>query len=206
MDASNTITSLTELRKIYAQPKGRAIEKVLPQLETHSRRFVQNAPFVLLSTVSREGKMDVSPRGGAAGFVYIENDTTLLLPDYKGNNRLDSLTNILETGNVGLIFLLPGIDETLRMNGTACITTSSDILSKFTQEAKAPISCLIVTIEEVFLHCAKALMRSKLWDANTYTDPEKFPSMGQMLQDQIGNTADIPESRTAMIERYKKDL
>lgn len=199
------IDSLEALRKLYDAPKGRALKKVLPGLEEHSKHFIQTSPFLLISTVSETGKMDVSPRGGGAGFVEILDATTLLIPDYKGNNRLDSLTNILETGRIGLLFLIPGIDETLRVNGSAKLSADPSYLSRFDQEFKAPTSCIIVTIEELFLHCAKALMRSKLWDASAQVHPDTFPTMGQMLKDQIGSS-EAPESREDMIERYKRNL
>ncbi|MDB2657567.1 pyridoxamine 5'-phosphate oxidase family protein [Crocinitomicaceae bacterium] len=199
------ITSIDALRALYDQPKGRALKKVLPALEEHSRHFIASSPFVLISTYNSDGKMDVSPRGGGPGFVEILNNSTLLIPDYKGNNRLDSLTNIIETGRIGTVFLIPGIDETLGINGSAKLSASPSLLAHFTQEFKVPTSCIVVEIEEVFLHCAKALMRSQLWNANAKINSEDFPTMGKMLNDQIGNSG-VPESRTEMIERYKKDL
>jgi PPOX class probable FMN-dependent enzyme len=202
---TSNIQSIEALRQIYDEPKGRAKDKVLHQLEKHSKHFIRCSPFAVISTVSSQGQMDVSPRGGATGFISIENDTTLLLPDYKGNNRLDSLGNIIETGSIGILFLIPGIDETLRVNGTATITTSPSILSKFDQEKKPPISCTIVTIEEVFLHCAKAFMRSNLWDTSSQTNPKEFPTIGVILNDQV-SSKDTPESREEMIKRYQKDL
>lgn len=199
------ISTIQDLRKIYDQPKGRTKDKVLAELEKHAIHFISCSPFVLVSTVNTNGKMDVSPRGGAAGFVHIENPKTLILPDYKGNNRLDSLTNIIETGSVGMLFLIPGVDETLRINGRAKISIAPEILSKFDQENKPPISAIVIELEEVFLHCAKALMRSHLWDARFQIERDDFPSMGQMLKDQM-DLPEPPESREDMLKRYRKDL
>lgn len=202
---NSKITSTEQLREIYGFPKGRAEKKVLSTLEKHSKNFIANSPFLLLSSISKEGKMDVSPRGGNSGFVKVVDNNTLIIPDAKGNNRVDSLTNIVETGHVGLIFLIPGIDETLRINGTAHITTEESILALFKDEDKQPITCLVITAEEIFLHCAKALMRSHLWQEIHKVDPKNFPTMGRMLKDQL-NSSETPETREEMIKRYQKDL
>lgn len=199
------ITSAKQLRELYDYPRGRAKDKVLDSLEKHSIHFIATSPFLVLSTVSKDGKMDVSPRGGKPGFVKISESGQLLIPDAKGNNRLDSLTNILETGSIGLIFLIPGIDETLRINGTACITNNEAVLSHFSTEDKKPVTCLVVSIDELFLHCAKALMRSKLWKSDYQIDPRNFPSIGTMLKDQL-TSPEKAETREDMIKRYQKDL
>jgi PPOX class probable FMN-dependent enzyme len=200
-----TISSEAQLRTLYELPKGRAKVKVLKTLESHSRNFINSSPFVVLSTVSKNHQMDASPRGGYPGFVKISNDKELLIPDYKGNNRVDSLSNIVETGSIGLLFFIPGIDETLRVNGTATVTTSEDLLAKCTSDSKVPISCIVVSIEEVFLHCAKAFMRSKLWKVESQTDSSCFPSMGKMLNDQLEEGGN-EETREEMIKRYQKDI
>jgi len=199
------IENTSQLRKVYGYPSGRAKDKVLKELEPHSKYFINNSPFVVISTIDSDGNMDASPRGGAIGFVEIATNRKLLIPDAKGNNRVDSLSNIIETGRVGLLFFIPGIDETLRINGSAIVSTSEDILNKFNSESKPPISCIVVSVEEVFLHCAKAFMRSQLWNNETHVNPKDFPSMGQMMKDQL-NTKTDAESREDMIERYSKDL
>ena len=199
------ITNISQLREIYGFPSGRAKDKVLKELEKHSINFIGNSPFVVVSTIDSNHNMDVSPRGGDKGFVKISNNGELLIPDSKGNNRMDSLTNIIETGRVGLLFFIPGIDETLRVNGSAIITTSEDILNKFNSSSKPPISCIVIYIEEVFLHCAKAFMRSQLWNNETYINPQNFPSIGQMMKDQLMTTTEA-ETREEMIKRYSKDL
>ncbi len=194
----------SQLRELYGFPKGRASKKVLTTLEKHSKNFISKSPFVVLSTCDNNLKMDASPRGGDPGFVKISNNQ-LLLPDFKGNNRIDSLVNISETQHIGLLFMIPGIDETLRINGKAELTTDPKILKLFANNSKTPISCIVVSIEEIFLHCAKAFMRSKLWDINAQIGPSEFPTMGTMLKEQL-NSSEPAESRAAMIERYQKDL
>ena len=199
------ILNESRLRDIYGHPKYRARNKELNSLDKHAINFINQSPFIVLSTSDQTGKMDASPRGGQSGFVKVLNEAELAIPDYKGNNRIDSLTNIVETNQIGLLFMIPGIDETLRVNGEAFITASEDILTLFSKESKPPISCIVVHVKEVFLHCAKAFMRSKLWDANTQVTPTGFPTMGEMLKDQIGISGE-PESREEMTNRYLKDI
>lgn len=199
------IQNETQLRELYGYPKGRAKDKVLMHLEQHAINFINTSPFLVLSTSSNKGKMDASPRGGNSGFVKVLNKTTLVLPDAKGNNRVDSICNIVETGQIGMLFLIPGVDETLRINGTACLSTDLKYLDLFTEEQNTPKACVVIKVEESFLHCAKAFMRSKLWDASAKIERDLFPTMGQMLKDQLGSTEN-PESREEMIKRYNKDL
>jgi PPOX class probable FMN-dependent enzyme len=200
-----TIKDASQLREIYGFPSGRAKDKVLTSLDKHAIHFINSSPFLILSTSGSNGNMDASPRGGEPGFVAVASSTEILIPDFKGNNRIDSLVNIVETGKAGMIFLVPGIDTTLRINGNATITTSDEALNHFSDSDKRPISCISIEVQEVFLHCAKAFMRSKLWNVDSMTSPEDFPTMGLMLKDQLGTEGD-PETREAMLERYKKDL
>lgn len=199
------ITNQEELRTLYGWPKGRAKIKVLKQLEKHAKNFISHSPFFVMSTYDENGNTDASPRGGQAGFVKILNDSTLLIPDAKGNNRVDSLVNIVETGNVGCLFLIPGIDETLRINGSAIISTKPAYLNLFSEEKNPPKSCIEITIHEVFLHCAKALMRSELWNPERHVKRPGFPTMGRMLNEQL-NTSNPEETQEEMVKRYSKDL
>jgi PPOX class probable FMN-dependent enzyme len=199
------IENEAQLREIYGEPKGRASKKILAALDKHARNFISKSPFLVISTIDDKGKMDASPRGGQPGFVKVINDHEIVIPDFKGNNLVDSLINISKTGRVGLLFMIPGIDETLRVNGGAMITNDDEALDLCTENGKRPITCLKVDIEEVFLHCAKAFMRSRLWDPEAQINPEDFPSMGQMLKDHLKSTEE-PESREDMIRRYMKDL
>jgi len=199
------IKKVDELKALYNQPTERAIKKQMPSLDTHCINYINKSPFLVLSTVNKQGKIDASPRGGAVGFVRVDDPQKIIIPDAKGNNRLDSLVNIVETGQVGLLFLIPGIDETLRVNGSAYITTNPEVLAKFSNEKKTPKTCIVVLVEEVFLHCAKALMRSKLWSPETQIERAQMPTMGQMLKDQIGGNEE-PETQEEMVRRYQSDL
>jgi PPOX class probable FMN-dependent enzyme len=199
------IESEEQLREIYGYPKGRAKDKQLSALERHSINFIEHSPFVTISTHAKSGSIDCSPRGGRPGFVKILNDNCIIIPDGKGNNRLDSLVNIIETGDIGCLFLIPGVDETLRVNGLARISTSIEHLGLFSNDRNPPKTCIELTIKEVFLHCAKALMRSELWSSRSKIDRSGFPTMGAMINDQL-SVIDAPESQKDMVARYEHDL
>jgi PPOX class probable FMN-dependent enzyme len=151
-----------------------------------------------------EGGQDVSPRGGPPGFVGALDPNTLIVPDFPGNNRLDSLENILENGRVGMLFLVPGVDETLRANGSATIETDVALRARCAVDGKLPIAVVKVAVEQAYLHCAKALMRSSLWDPAVQVDRATLPSMGEMLRDQV-NWA-TAETQSEMLERYRQTL
>lgn len=204
-DAHHVIDSVEGLRALYGHAQGRARDKQLDHLEWHGQNFIRHAPFVILSTYGKDGRADSSPRGGAPGFVQVLDSTTLVIPDGKGNNRIDSMINIVETGRIGLLFLIPGVDETLRINGTATVTTDPGLLERFADERHPPKTCIRVEVDEVFLHCAKALMRSRLWADDSRIERKSFPSMGQMLNEQIG-LDEVPEPQEAMVARYQSDL
>jgi PPOX class probable FMN-dependent enzyme len=178
------IETLTQLRGLYAQPKGRPLIKQLDRLETHSKRFISLSPFLIISSSASNGLQDASPRGEDPGFVHVFDDHNIAIPDRPGNNRLDSLTNILVNPQVGLLFLIPGVDETLRINGYAEIRDDIEIIDLFNTQTKKPKSVLLVHVKEVYLHCAKALMRSKLWSSEVQITREQLPSMSQMINDQ----------------------
>jgi PPOX class probable FMN-dependent enzyme len=199
------ITSPEALREIYAPAIERARLKSLQRLDSHCRTFIGHSPFLCLSTAGPNGA-DVTPRGDQPGFVHVLDDTTIAIPDWPGNNRLDSLTNIITNPQVGLLFLIPGVDETLRVNGDAVITIDPVILQSWTVNAKHPKSVLIVTIQEVFLHCAKALIRSRLWHDDFKIERSELPSYGQMLKDQIEVTDSVGEIENSIAESYKNKL
>jgi len=199
------IETQEQLREVYGHPSGRAKIKGLSRLEKHSINFINNAPFVVLSTTNKDLKMDASPRGGEPGFVKVIDNTTILIPDAKGNNRVDSLSNIVETGQIGLLFLIPGVDETLRVNGKSKISTASEYLAYFDNEKNKPKASIVVEIEELFLHCAKAFMRSKLWNEEAKIERSDLPTMGQMLNDQLSINGPT-ETQEEMLERYHNDL
>lgn len=199
------ITTEDELRTLYGWPAGRAEIKVLDRLEKHGRGFISKSPFSIISTVDASGRVDTSPRGGRPGFIYVIDDHTIAIPDAKGNNRVDSLVNIVDTGRIGMLLMIPGIEETMRINGSAYISTAKDLISRYTEDKNPPKSCIVVEIEEVFLHCAKALMRNKLWQQDYVVQKADFPSMGRMLNDQLGTDNKI-ETYEEMRKRYEPDL
>ena len=199
------IQSLAHLRSLYAAPRERSVKKELAQLDAHCARFVAQSPLVVVASSSPDGAMDASPRGGEPGFVKVLDAGTLLIPDSPGNNRLDTLENIVQNGQVGLLFLLPGVDETLRVNGRAALTADEATLALCADAKRVPKLVIRVSVEAAYLHCAKALMRSNLWDATRHIDRAALPSMGEMLKDQIGG--DIPaETQAQMRARYAVDL
>ncbi|NKB77439.1 MAG: pyridoxamine 5'-phosphate oxidase family protein [Gammaproteobacteria bacterium] len=194
-----------QLREIYAQPKGRSVAKQLPALEKHSRRFIELSPFMVLASHGSDGSVDASPRGGEPGFVTVLNDNRLIVPDSKGNNRLDGLTNIIATGKIGLIFMIPGVDETLRVNGNAVLSNDPDLLELFRSQKNPARTVIDVEPLEVYLHCAKALMRSKLWSIEAQIRRDELPTMAKMINDQTGSD-DAGESQESMVKRYQADL
>ena len=199
------IQSLAHLRSLYAAPHERSVKKELAQLDAHCARFVAQSPLVVVASSSPDGAMDASPRGGAPGFVKVLDAGTLLIADSPGNNRLDTLENIVQNGQVGLLFLVPGVDETLRVNGKAVLTTDEATLALCADAKRVPKLVIRVSVEAAYLHCAKALMRSNLWDATRHIQRAALPSMGEMLKDQIGG--DIPaETQVQMLVRYAVDL
>ena len=181
---ATTITDATALRTCYPAPFERSVRKTLPALDGHMRAFIALSPFLCLGT-SGEGGGDVTPRGDAPGWVHVLDDRTLLLPDWPGNNRLDSLSNILENPRVALLLFVPGVSETLRINGTAEISTAPELVERWTVNGRHPRSVLKVGVTEAYLHCAKALLRSKLWEDDYKVDRDALPSYAQMLKDQV---------------------
>jgi PPOX class probable FMN-dependent enzyme len=193
------------LRALYPAPRERALRKQLPQLDAHCLRFIALSPFVVLASAGEQGDLDASPRGGEPGFVHAPDAHTLLLPDAPGNNRLDTLVNITQTGRLGLLFMIPGVDETLRVNGRASLHDDAALLARFAGAARPPRLVVQVRVEQAYLHCAKALMRSALWAPQARVERAVLPTMGRMIADQIGDTAE-PESQEAMLARYAQDL
>lgn len=200
-----TITSTDQLRGLYAEPKERAVKKQLAQFDRHCRTFISLSPYVVLCTSDAEGNLDASPRGGTPGFCKVADDRTLLVPDRPGNNRLDSFTNIVATGRIGLLFFLPGVDEMLRVNGTAELRTDEDLRAQCVEQGKAPGVVVRVAVREAYLHCAKAIMRAGLWRAESQVPRSVLPTMGQMINEQSGG-ATVVESQEEMVRRYREQL
>lgn len=199
------IDTVQALRELYPAVRPRAVAKQIDHLDPHCRRFIGQSPFLVLATVGADGRVDASPRGGDPGFVRVVDEHKLWLPDASGNNRLDSFSNVAETGRCGLLFLLPGMDETLRVNGRAVLLDSADVLAEFAEQRHPPRLVLEVVVEEAYLHCAKALMRSRLWSDDNRIDRASFPSMGQMIKDQSGLAGPV-ESQEETLARYRAEL
>lgn len=198
------ITRLDELRALYGEARERSRRKVLPALDAHCRRFVELSPLVMMGSFGADGRADVTPRGDAPGFVAVADETTLLIPDRPGNNRLDTLTNLLANPAIGLLFLVPGVDETLRINGTAEIRDDAELRARFAVDGREPVTVLRVAVQEAYLHCAKAFMRSHAWDPAHLLPRDRLPSMGEMLRDQLGLAT--AETQAEMLQRYRQTL
>ena len=200
-----TISTTEDLRDCYPQPLERSLRKSLPALDAHMRQFISRSPFLCLGT-SNSGGADVTPRGDSPGFVQVLDDRTLLIPDWPGNNRLDSLTNIVSNPNVGLLFFIPGVNETLRVNGTAELTTDPTTVERWTVNGKHPRSAMRVTVREAYLHCAKALIRSKLWEDDYRIERAELPTYARMLKDQGVTTQPVEELQASIDESYQTRL
>lgn len=199
------INSLDALRALYGAPHGRALAKQLDRLDRHCRSFIALSPFLILATQGSDGLGDATPRGDHPGFVGVPDDHTLIIPDRPGNRRLNSLMNIVERPGVGVLFLIPGVDETLRVNGTAVIDDDPALREACRAGDSVPATVLVVSIKEAYLQCAKALMRSKLWSEEAKIERSCLPTMGEMLKDHT-RSKEAPETQEAMVERYRRAL
>lgn len=197
------IKDAASLRNLYEPTHALALQKQRLTLGPNAQAFIRRSPFLCIGTQGNEGRADVSPRGDAAGFVRILDDSTLAIPDRPGNNRLDTLDNIIANPSVGLLFLIPGYDETLRVNGQARLTTQRDLLEEMAVGERLPKLAIVVEVDEVFLHCAKAFRRSHLWDPGSRQDRSEMPSLMQMILDDTTGAPDDPEAMTRMDENLE---
>jgi PPOX class probable FMN-dependent enzyme len=177
---SGALREVEQLRDFYDAPMERAVRKDIARLDELCRRLIAAAPMLFVASVSADGRMDVTPRGGPPGFVTVLDELRLAIPDATGNRRLDTLENVVATGRVGLIFLIPGRDTTLRVNGRGCVTADPELLGRLTPVGKAPRTAILVEAEEVYAHCPKAFVRSRLWDPDTWPDPATLPTSAQV--------------------------
>ncbi len=183
---TNVITEEVELREIFGWPTERARNKQIDRLDDHCRAIIGKSPFILLGTSAASGRCDVSPKGDYPGFVRVLDDKTIAIPDLPGNNRLDTLTNLIDNPQVGLIFMIPGMNETLRINGKVRLVLDSDLLGSMAFQGKLPKLAIVVDVEEVFSHCPKAFMRSKLWTDENRIERSELPSFAEILRDHAG--------------------
>jgi len=192
------ITEPTALRDLYGTISLLAQRKVMAHLDHHCRAFIALSPFLVLASCDEAGNADASPRGDARGFVAVLDDNTLLIPDRPGNNRVDSYGNVIAHPGIGLIFFVPGIDETLRVNGAARVIDDAVLLNTLAANGKAPKAGLAVQVKEAFFHCGKALKRSQLWSAGNHVERRTFPTLGQIIAEQTGQCSS--EEAEARIE------
>ncbi|MEH6678776.1 MSMEG_1061 family FMN-dependent PPOX-type flavoprotein [Phenylobacterium sp.] len=199
--------ALADLDAIYRAPGQVVLDKVLDHVERHGRAFIEHSTFCVVSSAGPDGALDVSPRGGEPGFVHVSEDgKTLFLPDRPGNNRLDTLRNLLAgEGRVGMMFMIPGFDDVYRVNGRASATDDADLLASFEEFGRLPRLVLMIAVEETFLHCPKAIMRGRLWDPEAQLDRSALPSGAEMVSDQL-NLGKLPVSNEQIIESYRKVL
>lgn len=177
----NTINTVEELREITGKPSELVSNKVISFLDEHCIGFIEKSPFLTISTADESGFCDVSPRGDGAGFVYVVNDRQLIIPERPGNKRMDSMRNILSNPNIGLLFLIPGLGETLRINGKASVIHDEEMLGKMAVDGKSPVLGIGVDVEECFIHCAKAFRRSGLWSPDTWMTKHALPKGAKIL-------------------------
>jgi PPOX class probable FMN-dependent enzyme len=207
MDAPfpNVLTTEEELRERYREPHRAVKAKIVPALEASAREFIGLSPFVLVSTADEAGNCDVSPRGGPPGFVKVLDDNRLVIPDLNGNNLLDTISNVLRGGHAGLLFIVPGKDETLRVNGRAWVTVDDEILDGFS-ELRRPTCAIGVEVAQVYIHCAKAFRRGRVWQPAAWEELAAAPSAARMLTCQIGLDTPVEELERQLEVGYAAGL
>ena len=215
MDDQQTDTVVAnedDLRGNYGEPMDIALMKQLGKLDTHCKEFISRSPFLCIGTSAADGKADVSPRGDPPGFVQVLDDNTIFIPDRPGNNRLDTMSNIVANPNVGLLFLIPGFEDALRVNGKAKLVKDEKILERCAVNRKVPTMGIMVEINEAYLHCAKAVRRSKLWKVESQQDRKEMPTLAQMILEQVATPEkqptkeEIKEGDEFVEDNYKTGL
>ena len=203
-EVKHVIGTEAELRAIIGVPVELVLAKIADRLNPLTRKFIELSPFLCLATSDPDGCCDVSPRGDPAGFVRILDDRTLLIPDRPGNKIADSLRNILLNPHVGLLFVVPGVTDTFRVNGRAVLTTDLDLLTPCAVEGQVPRLAILVEIEEAYTQCSKAFLRSHLWDPARHIDRSTLPSGGEILQCQVGTDFDAEDYDATRAQRYAR--
>jgi PPOX class probable FMN-dependent enzyme len=203
--SDHRITTLEALAALYGAPNGPSIVKEIDHINPHYRKFIEAAPFFALATCGPEG-LDCSPRGDAPGFVRVADEKTLLIPDRRGNNRIDSLRNIVCDPRVALLFLIPGVGETIRVIGRASISTDPALAASFVVNDKLPRTVIVVAVERAFYQCTKAIVRSKLWDPERHVDRKDLPTAGTILAEISGGKIDGAELDRGQPQRIKETL
>lgn len=204
MTSEQTIGSVEELRKVYRPPGQRSLDKEIDHLDGHCRDFIGHSPFAVLATTDGNGRVDTSPKGGPAGFVAVLDDHHLAVPDMSGNNRLDSLRNIVGSSGISLLFMIPGVDETMRVIGDASISLDPAVLECCPIGEMRPNVAIVVEVHSAFIHCAKALRRSCLWDTEKWPDTSDMATPACMIKDHIGLEVTVEESQRILDESYAR--
>lgn len=203
----NVISTEDQLREQLGWPSERARDKTITSLDRHCRDIIAASPLAFVATSNADGSVDVSPKGDPAGFVQVLDDNTLVIPDRPGNRRFDGLANVISNPGIGLIFVVPGMRETLRINGTATIVRDPGLLESLAMNGKLPWLAIVVDVKEAFIHCPKAFLRSKLWDAETWPDRDSLPSMACILNDHaFAGKGNVEEMEADLEERNKTQL
>ena len=205
LSPKNTISTIEALEAIYGEPLPQSLVKEIDYISDHYRSFIKKSPFMVLASVAEEG-LDCSPRGDPAGFVRVVDEKTLMIPDRRGNNRIDTLRNIVRDPRVSLLFLVPGVGETLRINGRAEISVDPELCASFDMNGKTPRSVIIVTADRVYFQCQKALARSRLWDPDAQVERKELPTAGKILQSLSRDEFDGEAYDRNYPERLKKTI
>ncbi len=205
LSPKSTVSTIEELEAIYGEPLPQSLVKEIDYISDHYRSFIKKSPFMVLASVAEEG-LDCSPRGDPAGFVRVVDEKTLMIPDRRGNNRIDTLRNIVRDPRVSLLFLVPGVGETLRINGRAEISVDPELCASFDMNGKTPRSVIIVTADRVYFQCQKALARSRLWDPDAQVERKELPTAGKILQSLSRDEFDGEAYDRNYPERLKKTI
>jgi uncharacterized protein len=203
---ADVITTEDELRTLYRAPSDLVRGKKVPRIDAQAGRFIAGSPFCLLATANTAGHCDVSPRGGPPGFVRVLDEHHLALPDLSGNNLLDSLTNVVANPHAGLLFVIPGRDETLRVEGDACLTTDTDVLRLWDDELRRPKVAIGIAVRTAYIHCAKSFRRGRVWDAESWPELAGAPDICDVILDQVGSDIAPEVVRDALEQGYAFDL
>ena len=201
---SEVVTTEAQLREVVGSPSQRVLRKQIPSLDEYTRAFIAKSPFLLISSCDTEGHMDVSPKGDPPGFVRVLDDQTLVIPDRPGNRRADTFRNLLQSPQIGLLFLIPGKEETLRVSGTARIVRDLWVRKPMAIGGKVPDFAIVVNVREVFFHCAKCVIRSKLWDSDSWPALAGLPSLARAIVDQAKLDESVEEIQ-ALIEKDARE-
>lgn len=206
MQFNEVITEQAQIRAVLGEPTPRVRDKVIATLDEHCRAFIAQSPFVLLASTDAEGRLDVSPKGDPPGFVHVLDAQTLAVPDRLGNRRADTLQNILQTGRVGMLFLVPTKPETLRINGRARVVRDGWLRERLAMQGKQPDFAIVVEVEEAFIHCAKCMIRSQLWQSEAWADASALPSIAQVMVDHAKLPQSVEEVQALVDVSYRDNL